>query len=159
METEERTLFKEKNISSNIVAKLYRCETTYNHIPWCEIDVVENDNVIANYFIQNDLTEFYVARKYCTGEREFIEICTSLFKDEIDSIIKPFMEELQLIIDKLLNEMKEQQQIKEKYNLMEDFSNLTKEDFFILRNADSKIEHLEIEIENIIEKYHVLGIF
>jgi hypothetical protein len=157
METVERTLFREKIITSKIVAKLYRCETTCNHIPWCEIDVEENNKVIANYFIQNDLTKFYVDGEYCIGEREFIEICiSSLFKDDIDSIIKPFMEELQSIIDDLNDKIKEQEKIKERYDSMEDFYSLTKEEFSILSNAESQIEHLEIEIEDIKEKYHVL---
>jgi hypothetical protein len=47
METVERTLFREKIITSKIDAKLYRCETTWNHIPWCEIDVEDNNKVNA----------------------------------------------------------------------------------------------------------------
>jgi hypothetical protein len=39
---------------------------------------------------------------------------------------------------------------------MKDFSNLNREEFSILSNAESQIEHLEIEIEDIKEKYHVL---
>lgn len=156
METVERTLFREEIYTSKVVAKLYRCETTYNHIPWCEIDVEENNKVIANYFIHNDLPNFFVDTEDCFGDENFIDDCISLFRDDINSIIKPFMEELQSIIDDLTDKIKEQEKIKERYDSMEDFSNLTKEEFSILSNAESQIEHLEIEIEDIKEKYHVL---